>query len=125
MKLALRSAAILLVALAWRPLPGQDSKPHDPPEKPNEVHGSGCVQAGVEARCLVLRDLKSGKLYNLLVADPRPAVGDAIAFTGAPFDGATYCMQGEPVKVTHWERDATLQCSATGKATANTGAARR
>jgi len=79
----------------------------------NEVHVQGCVQAGVETRCLVLTDVMSGKLYNLLVSEPRPAVGDGIQFTGVPFDGVTVCMQGAPIKVTTWARKASLQCAKT------------
>jgi hypothetical protein len=80
-----------------------------PEAKP--VRGEGCVEAGVEMRCLVLKDLKSGKLYNLLVKEPRPMIGDGIEFTGVPYDGVTYCMQGIAVKVTYWARKASLQCS--------------
>ncbi len=54
-----------------------------PDQKAKEVRGEGCVQAGVEARCLVLKDLRSGKLYNLLAKEPRPQVGDGIEFTAA------------------------------------------
>lgn len=75
------------------------------------VHGEGCVQAGVEMRCLVVKGLKSGKLYNLLVKDPQPKIGDGIEFTGVPFDGASYCMQGSPLKVTDWSRKESLKCS--------------
>lgn len=80
-------------------------------EKPKEVHGTGCVQAGVEARCLVVKDVKSGRLYNLMFKEPRPTIGEGIEFTGEPFDGVTVCMQGAPVKVTEWKRDESLKCS--------------
>jgi hypothetical protein len=75
------------------------------------VRAEGCVEPGVEARCLVLRDLKSGKLYNLLVKEPRPVVGDGIEFTGVPFDGVTYCMQGVAVEVTTWTRKDHVKCT--------------
>ena len=75
------------------------------------LHAEGCVQPGVEARCLVLKDVKSGKLYNLLVKEPRPAIGDGIEFTAAPFEGMTYCMQGIAVTVSSWSRKDSLKCT--------------
>jgi len=81
-----------------------------PAPKPKQVHGVGCVEAGVEMRCLVVRDIKNGKLYNLLVKEPLPTVGEGIEFTGAPFDGVTYCMQGNAVKVTEWKSKKELKC---------------
>ena len=83
-----------------------------PQARPTPIKATGCVQAGVEARCLVLKDAKTGKLYNLLVKDPRPAAGQGISFTGIPFDGMTTCMQGEAVQVTHWEHAEGLKCAA-------------
>jgi len=71
------------------------------------------VEPGVEARCLVLTDAQSGKLYNLMFKGERPAVGDGIQFTGVPFDGVTVCMQGAPVRVTTWARKDSLQCAKT------------
>ena len=82
-----------------------------PAPEPKQMRAEGCVEAGVEMRCLVLKDMKSGKLYNLLVKEPRPNVGDGIEFTGVPFDGVTYCMQGTAVKVTDWKRKDSLKCS--------------
>ena len=82
-----------------------------PAPEPKQVRAEGCVEAGVEMRCLVLKDVKSGKLYNLLVKEPRPNIGDGIEFTGVPFDGVTYCMQGIAVKVTDWTHKDSLQCS--------------
>jgi len=82
-----------------------------PEPKAKEVRGEGCVEPGVEARCLVLRDLKSGKLYNLLGKDPRPAPGEGIEFTGVLFDGMTYCMQGTAVEVTAWTHKDSVKCT--------------
>jgi hypothetical protein len=80
-----------------------------PEAKP--IHAQGCVEAGVEASCLVLKDIPSGKLYNLLVKGSRPGVGVGIEFTGVPFEGVTVCMQGAPVKVTTWARKDSLKCT--------------
>jgi len=82
-----------------------------PAPQPKQVHGQGCVQAGVEAGCLVVKDTGTGRLYNLIVKGDRPAAGIGISFTGVPFHGMTACMQGAPLTVTHWERNDSLQCS--------------
>jgi hypothetical protein len=82
-----------------------------PAPEQKQVRAEGCVEAGVEMRCLVLKDVKSGKLYNLLVKEPRPKIGEGIEFTGVPFDGVTYCMQGTAVRVTDWKHKESLQCS--------------
>jgi hypothetical protein len=78
--------------------------------EPKEVRGTGCVEAGIEMRCLVVKDVKSGKLYNLLVKEPRPRIGDGIKFTGELYNGITYCMQGIAVEVTDWAHDDALTC---------------
>ncbi|MGO9318450.1 MAG: hypothetical protein ACLPXT_13370 [Terracidiphilus sp.] len=104
MKRILLSAAMLLVATVAASGAG-------PTPEPKQVRAEGCVEAGVEMHCLVLKDVKSGKLYNLLVKEPRPNIGDGIEFTGVPFDGVTYCMQGTAVKVTDWARKDSLKCS--------------
>jgi hypothetical protein len=82
-----------------------------PPPRPSQVSAQGCVEPGVEERCLVVKDLKSGILYNLLFKGARPAIGIGIDFTGVLFDGMTYCMQGTPVQVTAWTRNDSLKCS--------------
>lgn len=79
-------------------------------EKPKQIHGVGCVEAGVEARCLILRDIRSGKVFNLLVKDPRPAIGEGIEFTGALHEGPTVCMQGVAVTVTIWTKRENMKC---------------
>ena len=90
----------------------------DPAANPNEVRAEGCVQQGVEDQCLVVKDVKSGKLYNVLIKGPRSLIGDGIEFTAVPFDGMTYCMQGIAVRVTSWTRKDSLKCTQ-GKATKN------
>ena len=61
---------------------------------------TGQVEAGVEARCLVLRD--SGKTYQLLGGDPAVVkVGARVRVTGNVAIGVmSYCMQGTPFRVT-------------------------
>jgi hypothetical protein len=105
-RVSLAVAAMMLAVTAGASSAG-------PAPEPKQVRAEGCVEAGVEMRCLVLKDVKSGKLYNLLVKEPRPNIGDGIEFTGVPFDGVTYCMQGIAVKVTDWKRKDSLKCSQT------------
>jgi hypothetical protein len=81
-----------------------------PAPESKQVHAQGCVQAGIENRCLVLNDLRTGKLYNLMVKEPQPMVGEGIEFTGVPYDGVTMCMQGIPVRVTQWKHKDSLRC---------------
>ncbi len=79
-----------------------------------QVHARGCVQAAAEGRCIVLKDVESGRFYNLLIKGAGPEIGTGIEFTGTPYSGATSCMQGDPVLVTSWTRKDYLKCS-TGK----------
>jgi hypothetical protein len=80
-------------------------------DKPKQVHGTGCVEPGVEARCVVLKDVKTGTLYNLLFKGPKPQIGDGVEFNGVLFEGMTMCMQGTPVEVSDWARSDSLKCS--------------
>ncbi len=102
-------AAMALTAAAATATAGQT-----PEAKP--VHGQGCVEAGVETRCLVVKDVKSGILYNLLIKGARPDIGIGIEFTGVPFNGMSYCMQGTLLEVTKWTRDTSLKCPAPAQA---------
>lgn len=81
-------------------------------QEPKPVKGQGCVEAGVEASCLVVKDVKTGVQYNLLFKGTKPAVGSGIEFTGVPSDTMTTCMQGKPLEVSSWARVDSLKCSA-------------
>jgi hypothetical protein len=83
-----------------------------PAPQPQPVHAQGCVAAGVEAGCLVVKDVKSGVLYNLLIKGSRPVIGTGIQFTGMPHDGVTVCMQGVALDVTTWAKLDSLKCVA-------------
>ena len=100
-------AMVLAAALALPPAGGQGLL------KPTPVRAEGCVEAGVEARCLMVKDLRSGTLYNLFVKGARPRVGMGIDFTGVPHNGPTYCMQGVALDVIRWARNAAIQCTPT------------
>jgi hypothetical protein len=81
-----------------------------PPEKPPQIHGEGCVEPGVEARCLVVKDVRSGELFNLFVKGVQPAIGSGIEFVGVPHHGMTTCMQGTAVDVQAWAHK-NLKCT--------------
>lgn len=112
-------SALALIALGG-PAHGAQQPPKKSPEPPQKnpqpqpktvMHAEGCVQAGVEARCLVLTDLKSGHLYSLLFKADRPPVGLGIEFSGVLHPGPTACMQGTAVEVTSWAHKASIKCS--------------
>lgn len=90
----------------------QDDKSNRPPAA-KTISGSGCVQAGVEAGCIVLHDAKANTLYNLYFSGKRPEIGTGIRFAGTKQGGVTVCMQGEPIKVSNWSR-VEMSCSAGG-----------
>jgi hypothetical protein len=64
------------------------------------VSFAGCTFAGVEGGCLMVRS--GTKIYNISAAQPRPALGRAIAGTGTVHNGPTTCMQGTPLKTISW-----------------------
>jgi hypothetical protein len=79
-------------------------------QEPKPVKGQGCVAAGVEASCLVVKDVKTGVLFNLFFKGTKPEVGTGIEFTGVPSDMMTTCMQGKPLQVSDWSRVDALKC---------------
>jgi len=91
-------AAMALLAAAAAASAGQAPEPK-PEAKP--VHGQGCVEAGVEMRIL----------YNLIMKGTRPDIGIGIDFTGVPFDGMSYCMQGILLEISNWTPDTALKCA--------------
>lgn len=87
----------------------QPNMPHPQPQ-PKKVHGEGCVENGVDARCLLVRDVAHARLYSILVGDPRPTPGEGIEFTGTVHQGPSVCMQGTLIQVEHWQRKESLKC---------------
>jgi len=91
------TAILLLAAL---PAVSQTPACTATPAKPaGSITATGCVAPGVEAKCYVLRDTKSGKTYSLFFTGTAPAPGTAITFSGIPFTGVSSCMQANPVAV--------------------------
>ena len=83
------------------------------------VQASGCVSKAVESSCLVLKDSKTGVLYNLLFVAHAASAGTAIRFQGTEHQGMTTCMQGKAVNVTKWKRIKGEKCPATQPETAH------
>ena len=81
-----------------------------PQPRPVPVRGQGCVAAGIEARCLTVRDLNTGKLFNLTFRGVPPGIGEGIEFEGLPHQGPTTCMQGTALDVVTWARKDSLKC---------------
>ncbi len=94
-RLAAISVMVMLLAVM---VSGQDKQGKTAPAA-KTVTGSGCVEAGVEAGCLVLKDTKTGTLFNLFFKGNPPAINTAIRFTGNLHEGPTTCMQGTAVEV--------------------------
>ena len=80
------------------------------PQKPPPIRGEGCVESGVESRCLMVKDIKNGMQYNLFVKGIQPAIGSGIEFSGVPHRGMSTCVQGTDVDVVSWVRK-DLKCT--------------
>ena len=80
------------------------------PEKPPQIRGEGCVEPGTETRCLVVKDVASGGLFNLFVKGVQPEIGSGIDFVGVPHHGMTTCTQGTAVDVLTWSHK-DLKCT--------------
>lgn len=95
--------ALVLAAATVSAAPKKEAK--------KQIHGEGCVTVGVQPHCLMVRDLKSGRVYDLLFKGAPAPAGIGIEFTGVPHHGPTACMQGIPVDVTVWAHKKSLKCT--------------
>lgn len=80
------------------------------PEKPQQIRAEGCVEPGPEARCLLVRDVRTSIQYEVFVKGVQPAIGTGIEFIGVPHHGMTTCAQGNAVDVQRWVRK-DLKCT--------------
>jgi hypothetical protein len=83
------------------PAPSASSQPSNPPPPAGvALVLTGQVEAGVEPRCLILRD--GGQTYQLMGGDPAVVkAGARVRITGHVVDNImSYCMQGKPFQVT-------------------------
>jgi hypothetical protein len=81
-----------------------------PQPQAKRIHGEGCVENGVEPRCLIVRDVAHSRVYSILVGNPRPTPGEGIEFTGIVHQGPSVCMQGTAIEIEHWQRKESLKC---------------
>lgn len=65
------------------------------------IMSAGCVRAGVESGCLILKSFKDKTTYSLHFPKERPDPDTAISFEGKG-GGVDTCMQGIVVNVTKW-----------------------
>jgi hypothetical protein len=83
---------------------GQGAPAGAPPAKGKTIQKRGKVEAGVEGACLVVRDARDHKLYNVLFGEgEKPKAGEEISFSGTLHDGPTTCMEGIAVDVSSWK----------------------
>ncbi len=71
---------------------------------PDTVAGAGCISKGVEAGCLILKDLNQKTEYTVFFKGKGPVIDTAISFQGQLHSGMTTCMQGTAVDVTKWHQ---------------------
>ncbi len=83
----------------------------NPAPQSKQVHAEGCVEQGVEAGCLMVKDRHSGQLYHILIKGSLPQPGEGIQLIGVPHDGPTSCMQGIPLNVITWVNKSSLNCA--------------
>lgn len=94
-----------------KPPPQQPPEKNPQPPPKNVIRGEGCVQAGVQPHCLVLRDVRTGHVYNLLFKLDRPPMGLGIEFSGVAHPGPNTCMQGTAVDVATWAHKESIRCA--------------
>lgn len=93
-------STIIVTILLFTSLAAGQSKQNESADQGKRITGSGCVEAGVESGCLVLKDTKTGTFFNLFFQGTPPATNTEIRFTGTAHEGPTTCQQGAPVDVT-------------------------
>ncbi len=98
--------SLLIIAFAASCiLPAYSQKSSDEKAQDKPLTITGCVEAGVEAGCLVLKDTKTKMLYDLKFDQTKPVVGDAITFDGIFHSGEVdTCQQGKIVHVGNWTK---------------------
>ena len=88
--LALTSIAARAQTVAQQPLP---------PAK--TVNILGCVSKGVEL-CLVIKDIRNGKSYQINAANPPPPQGRVVHLTGTIVSIIDFCQQGPVLNNIKW-----------------------
>jgi hypothetical protein len=68
------------------------------------VNVLGCVSRGVEFGCLIIKDRRTGKTYQINAANPPPdpAKNLVVSLKGQIFEGVDFCQQGPILKEITW-----------------------
>src|ERR1700724_3696571 len=96
-----RTACVVALTVAVL-APGLPAADATKPPANKKITITGCVTRGVEAGCLIVKDKKTNKTYNVFFKDKTPSLDTAIRATGTKHNAPTTCMQGVPVDVTKW-----------------------
>jgi hypothetical protein len=87
--------SVLLLGACLAALAAPQERP-----KPREVDVAGCVQAGVEAGCVMLVTTDGHKYHLLADKEKLPGLGSFVQVKGtAGADVISFCMEGEPLQV--------------------------
>jgi hypothetical protein len=70
-----------------------------PPGK--KVSILGCVSKGVEL-CLIIKDIRNGKTYQINAANPPPPQGPVVHLTGTIVTVIDFCQQGAVLNNIKW-----------------------
>jgi|SRR5580704_2078759 hypothetical protein len=70
-----------------------------PPGK--KVSILGCVSKGVEL-CLIIKDIRNGKTYQINAANPPPPQGPVVHLTGTIVTVIDFCQQGPVLNNIKW-----------------------
>ena len=98
-----RALTVLAASLLWSVAAGAA-------DAPQQVTVRGCVEAGVEPSCLVLKG--GGQTYNVTAAEPKPAVGTYGTVVGTVSDGMSTCQQGIILAAAIWAVEQGKACPA-------------
>jgi len=73
-----------------------------------DISVTGCVEPGVEAGCLLIKD--ADKTYNVTHAKPTPQVGQHGTVSGTLSEGISICQQGKILDPAVWTPDTGKSC---------------
>jgi hypothetical protein len=94
-----RGLLFVAAALAGALLPNA-ADAQQPPD--NKVNVLGCVSKGVEL-CLIIRDIRNGKTYQINAANPPPPQGSVVHLTGTIATLVDFCQQGPILTNIKWK----------------------
>jgi len=92
---------IVVACTLLMPVLGASAQAQQPPQSVDVV---GCVSRGVELNCLIIKDSKSGKTYQINAASPRPdpARNLVVHLKGQIAGAVDFCQQGPVLTAITW-----------------------